>query len=165
MLSVLRIVAALVYVEHGTQKMFGFPPAATPSAYHLLSQNGVAGILETFGGVALLIGLFTRPVAFVLAGEMAVAYFQVHLPRSLFPIINRGDNAVLFCFLFLYMSIAGAGTWSIDALVAARRQRSRSLEMSAGRNEMPMSASMTPAATKNAVRPAPRNPAATRSPT
>lgn len=101
MLSVLRIVVGILYFEHGTQKMFDIPPSTAPGphVYHLVSLNGLAGVLETFGGLAILVGLLTRPVAFVLAGEMAVAYFKVHIWRSIFPINNRGDNVVLFCFV------------------------------------------------------------------
>jgi putative oxidoreductase len=126
MLSVLRIVVALLYIFHGTQKLFDWPSGTAPGpVLDLVSQRGLAGILETFGGFALLVGLFTRPVAFVLAGEMAVAYFQVHFPRSFFPIRNSGDNAVLFCFIFLYLVFAGAGPWSIDNLIAKSRDRGR----------------------------------------
>ena len=84
----------------------------------LTSQLGVAGILEVFGGLAIVLGLLTRPVAFVLAGEMAVAYFQAHFPQSIFPTVNNGVPAVLYCFLFLYFSFAGAGAWSIDRVIA-----------------------------------------------
>jgi uncharacterized membrane protein YphA (DoxX/SURF4 family) len=96
---------------------------STVPPFHLLSLNGLAGILETFGGFAILLGLFTRPVAFVLAGEMAVAYFKVHIARSIFPINNRGDNVVLFCFIYLFLVFAGAGPWSIDAMIARSRRR------------------------------------------
>jgi putative oxidoreductase len=125
MLSVLRIVVGLLYFEHGTQKMFDIPPSTGPGphVYHLVSLNGLAGILETFGGFAILVGLLTRPVAFVLAGEMAVAYFKVHVWRSIFPINNRGDNVVLFCFVYLFLVFAGAGPWSIDAMIARARRR------------------------------------------
>ena len=116
MLSVLRIVVGILYFEHGTQKVFDLPPLGTTHVYHLLSQQGVAGVLETVGGLAILFGLFTRPVAFILAGEMAVAYFQIHIRRSVFPINNRGDNVVLFCFVFLYLAAAGGGAWSVDAI-------------------------------------------------
>jgi len=123
MLSVLRIVVALLFIEHGTNKIFGWPPSrGGPSVpYVLMSLNGAAGIIETFGGILLLIGLFTRPIAFLAAGEMAVAYFKVHIVRSIFPIANGGDNVVLFCFIYLYFVVAGAGPWSLDALVARRR--------------------------------------------
>lgn len=121
MLSVLRIVAGFVYIWHGTQKMFGYPPSNPPQEFVLMTQRGLAGILETFGGAAIILGLFTRPVAFLLAGEMAVAYFQVHIKRGFLPLLNGGDNAVLFCFIFLYLMVAGAGPWSIDHLIASRR--------------------------------------------
>lgn len=124
MLSVLRIVAGLLFFEHGLQKMFGFPPGSGPHApYVLFSQMGLAGVLETFGGLAIILGLCTRPVAFLLAGEMAVAYFQVHIRRSIYPIENRGDNVVLFCFVFLYLTFAGAGAWGVDAMLARRTRR------------------------------------------
>jgi putative oxidoreductase len=119
MLSVLRIVSAFIFLLHGTQKLFDWP-IASRSPVELMSQTGLAGVLETFGGLLLLIGLFTRPVAFLLSGEMAVAYFQVHFPRGFFPIANGGDNAALFCFLFLYFVFAGAGPWSVDHLIHAR---------------------------------------------
>ena len=90
--------------------------------YVLMSLNGVAGIIETFGGILLLIGFFTRPVAFLAAGEMAVAYFKVHIERSFFPINNRGDNVVLFCFVMLYLSVAGGGAWALDHWLATRRR-------------------------------------------
>lgn len=125
-LSVLRIVAAMLFMQHGAQKLFGFPPSGTPvpsAPFTLLSQTGIAGVLEVFGGFLLLVGLLTRPVAFILSGEMAVAYFKSHAPRGFFPIINRGELAALFCFLFLYFAVAGAGRWSLDALLRRRRSR------------------------------------------
>lgn len=121
MLSVLRIVTAAVFMVHGTQKLFNWPPAPQPMHVELMSQFGLAGVLETFGGFALLLGIFTRPVAFLLAGEMAVAYFQGHAPRSPFPVNNGGDNVVLFCFIFLYLMLAGAGPLSIDHMIASNR--------------------------------------------
>ena len=121
MLSVLRIMVAFTYLLHGTQKLFDWP-AASRAPVMLMSQAGLAGVLETFGGSLILIGLFTRPVAFLLSGEMAVAYFQVHFPRSFFPIANGGDSPVLFCFIFLYFVFAGAGPWSIDRLIAERHE-------------------------------------------
>jgi putative oxidoreductase len=125
-LSVLRVVAALVLMQHGSQKMFHFPSAggATgPAApYVLMSLTGVAGILETFGGFASLIGLFTRPIAFILCGEMAVAYFRFHYPRAFMPILNRGEVPVLLCFIFLYLVFAGAGVWSVDSLIKSSRR-------------------------------------------
>jgi putative oxidoreductase len=127
MLSVLRVVTAALYFEHGLQKVFNLPPiAGAPVPYYVASLNGAAGLIETVGGFALLLGLFTRPVAFLAAGEMAVAYFKVHIERSAFPINNRGDNVVLFCFIFLYLMVAGAGPWSIDAILDRSRRRSAS---------------------------------------
>lgn len=124
MLSVLRIVAAFLFIQHGTQKMFGFPPSGRPfGGFELISQTGLAGILETFGGFCILIGFLTRPVAFLLAGEMAVAYFQVHFRRAFLPIANGGDNAVLFCFIYLFLVFAGAGVWSVDDAIARARDR------------------------------------------
>jgi putative oxidoreductase len=123
-LSIFRIVAGLVFVSAGTMKLFGVPPSPMPfPPVHLFSEMGLAGLLETFGGLAIALGLLTRPVAFVLSGEMAVAYFQVHFPRSFFPTANDGVGAVLYCFLFLYLAFAGAGEWSIDALLARRLRR------------------------------------------
>ncbi len=113
MLSVLRIVAVLLYVEHGTQKLFNYP-AGLKTLPSLFSLMGVAGVLEVFGGLLLLVGLFTRPVAFLLSGEMAVAYFTAHAPQGFWPILNRGEVAVLYCFLFLYLAVAGGGAWSVD---------------------------------------------------
>lgn len=115
--SLLRIVAALMFITFGTMKQFAFPVGMPPdgSTAKLMTQTGIGGILEFFGGILLLIGLCTRPVAFILAGEMAVAYFQFHHPMSPWPIINNGVAAVLYCFIFLYFSAAGAGPWSVDA--------------------------------------------------
>jgi putative oxidoreductase len=113
-LAVLRIMTALLFMQHGTQKILGFPPSDMETA--ILSLAGIAGLLELFGGLLVLIGLFTRPVAFVLSGEMAVAYWMVHAPQSFFPIVNGGDSAVLYCFVFLYLVFAGPGAWSIDGL-------------------------------------------------
>ena len=112
MLSLLRIVAALLFIEHGTMKLFSFPPSEFHPA--LLSLFGVAGMIEIVGGILLVLGLFTRPVAFLLAGEMAIAYFMAHFPRSFFPILNQGELAILFCFIFLYLVFAGPGAWSLD---------------------------------------------------
>ena len=114
MLSILRIMAGLLYMEHGMQKLLGFPPSDNPGP-PLMSLLGFGGVLELFGGFLLVIGLFTRPVAFVLAGMMAVAYFMAHAPRSFFPVLNGGDAPILFCFVFLYLFIAGPGSWSVDA--------------------------------------------------
>jgi putative oxidoreductase len=119
--SILRIVAAFLFIAHGTQKLFAWPVSEPQSVVPLVSLQGLAGVLEVFGGLLLLLGLFTRPVAFVLAGEMAVAYFKAHAPRDFWPILNNGELAVLYCFLFLYFAAAGGGPWSLDAL----RWRSR----------------------------------------
>ena len=109
-LSVLRIVVALLFLEHGLQKYFGFPSAGPPMTPLLYVQ----GVIEVVGGILLLVGAYTRVVAFILAGNMAVAYFMAHFPRSFFPAMNGGDAAVLFCFVFLYIAFAGSGPWSID---------------------------------------------------
>jgi len=113
LLSVMRIVAGFLFVEHGMQKWLAFPLAG-PSPTVLWSLSGVAGVLELSGGALLLIGLFTRPVAFVLSGLMAFAYFIAHEPRGFWPIVNRGELAALYCFVFLYLSAAGGGPWSVD---------------------------------------------------
>lgn len=114
MLSVLRIATGLLFLEHGTQKLLGFPPSEHAGAA-LLSLIGVQGILELVGGFLILIGFLTRPVAFILAGDMAVAYFMAHAPNGFFPTLNGGQLAILFCFVFLYLVFAGAGPWSVDA--------------------------------------------------
>jgi putative oxidoreductase len=124
MLSVLRIVAGLLFVTFGTMKLLGFPPSPVPgmTPFPLMSQMGFGGLLETVGGLAILFGILTRPVAFVLAGEMAVAYFQFHAPRSVFPTTNEGVPAILYCFFYLYLTFAGAGPWSVDAAIARGRR-------------------------------------------
>jgi len=121
MLAILRIVAGLVFISAGTMKLFGFPhsPVQMPP-FTLLSEIGIAGILETFGGLLIVLGLLTRPVAFVLAGEMAVAYFQFHFPQSFYPTVSNGVPAVLYCFLFLYLAVAGGGAWSLDSMISRR---------------------------------------------
>ncbi|RDI58520.1 DoxX family protein [Microvirga subterranea] len=119
LLSILRIVSALIFMAHGTQKLFGFPASPNP-APALFSLYGLAGILETVGGALLLLGLFTRPVAFILSGMMAVAYWMAHAPRSPFPVLNGGDAAILYCFVFLFMVAAGGGAWSLDNLRGRR---------------------------------------------
>ncbi|MBR0656144.1 DoxX family protein [Plastoroseomonas arctica] len=113
-LAALRIVAAVLFMEHGTQKLFGFPaPPATglPPAFSLL---WVGAIMELGGGLLILLGLLTRPVAFVIAGEMAVAYWMFHAPRNLYPVLNGGDGAILYCFVFFLLVFTGPGAWSID---------------------------------------------------
>jgi putative oxidoreductase len=118
-LALLRIVAALLFMEHGTQKLLGFPPSDNPGP-PLFSLLGLAGVLELFGGILLLLGLFTRPVAFVLSGQMAVAYWMAHAPRAFYPVLNGGDAAILFCFVFLYLVAAGPGAWSLDNAIRHR---------------------------------------------
>ena len=115
-LGVLRIVVGFLFIQHGTLKLFGVPAAEGMGAVELMSLYGLAGILETVGGLMLLLGLFTRPVAFVLSGQMAVAYFMAHAPQSFLPIQNHGELAVTWCFLFLYFFAAGPGAFSLDGL-------------------------------------------------
>ena len=119
--SLLRIMAAFMFLLHGTTKLFGFPAASPGGPVVLMSQIGLAAVLEALGGALLMLGLFTRPVAFILSGEMAVAYFQAHFPQSFWPTINKGEAAVLYCFIWLFFSAAGAGPWSLDALFRKRR--------------------------------------------
>jgi putative oxidoreductase len=122
LLSVVRIVTAFLYMLHGTIKMFGFPNEAGRE-FMLMSLNpGLSGVLEVFGGLLLLLGLFTRPVAFVLSGHMAFAYWMAHAFREggsfLFPVTNGGDAAVLYCFVFLYIAAVGGGKWSLDKMMS-----------------------------------------------
>lgn len=121
MQSVLRMVAAALFMGPGAMKLFAFPVGMPPAGgtVPLVSQLGLGAVLEVVGGALLLVGLFTRPVAFLLAGEMAVAYFQFHAPKGFWPVANGGMPAVLFCFVWLYLSAAGAGPWSLDAKVGA----------------------------------------------
>jgi len=116
LLSVLRIVTALLDIPHGTSKIFGFPRAGSGATVELYSLLGLAGSLEMVGGALILVGLFTRPVAFVLSGEMAFAYFMAHAPRNLPPLLNQGELPILFCFIYLYLAFAGAGPLSLDRL-------------------------------------------------
>jgi putative oxidoreductase len=114
-LSVLRIMTGLLFLEHGTGKYLGFPHLErVPDP---LSMGGVGGMLELVGGALIVLGLFTRPVAFLLSGEMAIAYFYAHAPRVFFPVLNGGEAAILYCFVFLYFFFAGAGPWSLDAMI------------------------------------------------
>ena len=114
-LSVLRIITGLMIIEHGMAKLLGWPVVAAFAQLKLFSLLGLAGTIELVGGALLIIGLFTQPVAFILSGEMAVAYFMVHAPRSFFPLINGGSLAIIYCFACLYLSTAGGGPWSVDA--------------------------------------------------
>jgi putative oxidoreductase len=116
----LRTVTALPLLQHGTTKLFAFPHVAMFDNLRLLSLVGIAGVLELAGGVLLLLGICTRPVAFILSGEMAVAYFLAHAQKSFFPILNQGELAVLYCFVFLYLAVAGGGAWSLMGRGTAR---------------------------------------------
>jgi putative oxidoreductase len=124
-LSVLRVVAALLFFEHGTQKLFGYPPGPPFTGFPNFSMLGIGGMIEVAGGFLLLIGLFTRPTAFIVCGEMAVAYFRAHRPRGFFPILNGGEITVLLCFVFLYLIFAGPGPLSLDYLLRPRGPRRR----------------------------------------
>src|SRR5262249_29135133 len=117
MLSIVRIMVGLLYMEHGLAKVVGFPLQPNHASYALFTLNpGLQGLLELVGGLLLALGLFTRTVAFILAGNMAVAYFMAHAPRGFFPLLNGGELAIVYCFVFLYLSIAGGGEWSLDRL-------------------------------------------------
>ncbi len=115
MLSILRVVTALLFMAHGIQKLLHFPPTAHPM-FHLSPLLLIAGILELFGGLLLLLGVFTRPVAFVLSGEMAVAYFTQHAPHGFWPIANMGELALVYCVVFLYLAVVGGGPFSLERL-------------------------------------------------
>ena len=120
LLSIMRLVTGFLFMQHGGQKIFGFP-APQRSEFDLFSLSGVAGSLELFGGFLIVIGLFTRPTSFLLSGLMAFAYFIAHAPTGFWPILNGGELSALYCFVFLYLSTAGAGEWSIDQIRAGRR--------------------------------------------
>jgi putative oxidoreductase len=120
--SVLRIVAGYTFSLHGYQKFFGWFGGMGGNKAELMSQMGAAGVLETFGGLLIILGLFTRPTAFILCGQMAVAYFMVHAPTSFaFPILNGGEITVLYCFFFLWLCAAGPGAWSVDAMISKKK--------------------------------------------
>ena len=124
--SLLRIVTGALFMQHGVQKLFGLlvdPARPWNGAPPMFSQFWIAGVLEVFGGASIVLGLFTRPIAFLLCGEMAVAYFQMHFPRSFWPVRNGGESVVLFCFVFLYLFAAGAGPYSLDGILRGRRGR------------------------------------------
>lgn len=131
LLSILRIVTGFLFMQHGARKLFGVLTAEPGATVPLFSLMGLAGVLEFFGGLLMLIGLFSRPLAFILSGEMAVAYFMAHAPQNFWPILNGGELAALYCFVFLYLSAVGGGPWSVDHLVqrsrapVARRVRER----------------------------------------
>lgn len=117
-LSVLRIVTGFLFLWHGSQKLFNFPPRPPGADVPPFAFLIFAGSLEFFGGLLIILGLFTRPVAFILSGMMAVGYFTVHAPRGFLPLVNGGEPAVLYCFVFLYLVFAGAGEWSLDRMIA-----------------------------------------------
>jgi len=124
MLSILRIIVGLLYMEHGLAKVLGFPLQPNHAPYALFNPNpGLQGLLELLGGLLLALGLFTRTVAFILAGDMAVAYFMAHAPRGFFPLLNGGELAIVYCFVFLYFWVAGGGEWSLDRLRAPASTR------------------------------------------
>ncbi len=116
LLSVMRIIVAFLFIFHGAQKLFGYPPASPPMQGPMPPLMLAAGILEVFGALLILCGLFTRPVAFILSGQMAIAYFMVHQPQTFLPFQNGGELAVLYSFVFLFFSVAGSGEWSLDRL-------------------------------------------------
>jgi putative oxidoreductase len=131
-LSIVRIVVALLFFEHGTSKMFGFP---SPNMPELFTLSWFSGAIEFVTGGLLAVGLASRSMAFIASGEMAIAYFLSHAPQSFFPQLNRGDAAILYCFIFFYFVFAGAGPWSLDAWLKARRggsERTGQLERQAG---------------------------------
>ena len=113
-LSILRIVVGLLFLEHGLSKYFGFP-APSPASFQMMGLLGLAGLIEIVASGFIVIGLFTRVAAFIASGEMAFAYFMVHFPKNFFPLVNGGEGAVLYCFIFLFIALEGAGPWSIDA--------------------------------------------------
>jgi putative oxidoreductase len=115
LLSVMRFIVGFTYLAHGTQKLFGFPSGPGVQAAPIASFIGFAGVLEFVGGLLIMVGLFTRPAAFLMSGMMAVAYFMAHAPQGFWPVINKGELAVVYCFVFLYLSAAGGGPWSLDA--------------------------------------------------
>ena len=116
LLSILRIITGFLFFEHGAMKLFGFLAPPNMPLPHLFSLIGLAGVLEFFGGLAILLGLYTRPVAFILSGQMAVAYFMAHAPGGFWPVQNKGEVAVLYCFIFLFLAAAGGGPLSLDRL-------------------------------------------------
>src|ERR1044071_4386953 len=117
LLSILRVIIAFLFIQHGAQKLFGFMAGEQWTAPAMFSMIWIAGVLEFFGGLFILLGLLTRPVAFILSGLMAVAYFMAHAPQGFWTIQNRGELAVAYCFVFLYLTVAGGGSWSMDRLL------------------------------------------------
>jgi putative oxidoreductase len=125
LLSVLRIVAGFLFIVHGTQKLYGYPEGLPGGPVELMTRAGVAGVIETVGGALLMMGLLTRLAAFIVAGEMAFAYFLVHAPKGFWPLLNAGELSALYCFLFLYFAAAGGGPISVDAMIARLRREDR----------------------------------------
>ena len=119
--GLLRIVAGLLFLFHGTVKILGFPPGARPGQVEPLSLMGVGGAIELVAGTLIMLGLFTRPAAFLASGQMAVAYWMFHAPQNLYPVMNQGDAAILYCFIFLFFAAAGPGAWSLDGMRAGKR--------------------------------------------
>src|SRR3954452_1501983 len=122
LLGLLRIVAGLLFLSHGLVKLFGFPPGAQPGQQQFLTLFGIGGLVELVAGGLIALGLLTRPAAFLASGEMAVGYWMYHAPKAFYPAVNGGDAAILYCFIFLYLSAAGAGPWSLDAMGRGRRR-------------------------------------------
>ena len=120
-LGVLRVMAGLLFLEHGSAKLFGFPHVTMYDHLEVVSFIGFGGLIELIGGAMVALGLYTRVAAFVVSGEMAVGYFLFHAPRNFYPAVNGGDAAILYCFIFLFIAIAGPGGWSLDGLIARRR--------------------------------------------
>jgi putative oxidoreductase len=129
--ALLRVVAGLMFMQHGAQKLFGWfkAPDAPPGTVELFSQIGLAGVLEFFGGLMIVLGLFTRPVAFLLSGMMAVAYFTVHAPNGPVPLVNQGELAVLFCFIFFYFAARGGTRYSLDHAIFGKREAAEARRM------------------------------------
>jgi putative oxidoreductase len=121
LLSLLRIVSGLLFLQHGTAKYLGIPTMPMFANLQVTSLPGIAGVIELVGGALLVLGLFTRPAAFLCSGLMAAAYFIAHVPRGFYPILNGGELAVLYCFAFLYLAAAGGGVWSLDRMIGAKR--------------------------------------------
>ena len=122
-IAALRIATALIFIEHGTQKLFGFPAPPASGQPPLLSLYGVGALMEVVGGLLIVLGLFTRPTALLLAGEMAVAYWLFHFPRNFYPLLNGGDAAILYCFVFLLLVFTGPGAWSLDGALSRTDRR------------------------------------------
>ena len=123
-LAALRIMTALLYMQHGLQILYHFPDATKPVEGYHLTVHSIGGMMQVFGGAALVLGLLTRPVAFLLSGEMAYAYFVYHAKKSFYPVLNGGDESILLSFIFLYLFVAGPGAWALDSLIGKRGPKS-----------------------------------------